>query len=169
MHVISPATTFSTITPATTAPYTFLPMLQPKQILKVLSQAIAPRKSEGDSESGPISIMLLSSKGLPLTTVNVPDLPDPEYLKIYSLWATSSLRQQEKSGNEELDRWSVLDLDGTLRAMVQAFTTFESGEIHEEMYVALFYRKDYDDALAKVMLDAVTEALSAGLQGYVQS
>lgn len=113
--------------------------------------------------------MLLSSKGLPLTTVNVPDLPDPEHLKIYSLWAINSLRQQEKSGDEELDRWSVLDLDGTLRAMVRAFTTFQLGEVHEEMYVALFYQNDFDDALAKVTLDAVTEALSKGLQGYIQS
>lgn len=144
-------------------------MLQPKQILKVLSQALVPNQSDAAPTPGPLSIMLLSGKGLPLTTVNVPDLPDPEHLKIYSLWAINSLKHQEKSGDTELDRWSVLDLDGSLRAMVRAFTTFESGEMHEEMYVALFYHNDYDDALAKVTLDAATAALRQGLEGYVQS
>lgn len=113
--------------------------------------------------------MLLSSKGLPLTTVNVPELANPEQLKIYSLWAINSLKQQDESGDPQLDRWSVLDLDPTLRAMVQAFTTFESGEMHEEMYVALFYAHDYENAQAKVTLDAATEALRRGLQGYVQN
>lgn len=141
-------------------------MLQPKQILRVLSQVITD-KPLSTSSKGPLSVVLLSNKGLPLATANVPDLVDPDQLKIYSLWALNSLRQQDKSGNKDLDCWSVLELDENLRAMVKAFTTFEANDMREEMYAMLFYEADYDDALAKAQLDAVTDALSQGLAGYV--
>lgn len=133
-------------------------MLQLKQISQILSQVL------GKDGSGPFSASLLSNKGLPLTTVTCSGLGEsitPDNLRIYSLSAINSFHQQPKFEDLNLDSWAVVDLDGTLKAMVQKFDTAETA-----MFVVLFYNTSYADAKAKVQLDGVTKALVSGLEGY---
>lgn len=144
-------------------------MLQSKQMSRVLAQVI-----DGDkSSTGPISVSLLSAKGLPLTTVTSAHAADSvlsaDNFRVYSLLAINSFHLQPKSGDDEIDNWALLDLDGSLRAMVRKFSTLENNteNYHNDMYVVLFYTGEYSDALAKVRLDLVTAALVEGLRGYM--
>lgn len=143
-------------------------MLQSKQVSQVLSQVVGDKSS-----TGPISVSLLSAKGLPLTTVTSTHAADSivtaDNLRVYSLLAINSFHQQPKCGDENVDNWTLLDLDGSLRVMVRKFTTSENDpeNYHNDMFVVLFYNGEYSDGLAKVRLDLVTEALAEGLRGYM--
>lgn len=135
-------------------------MLQPKHISSTLSHVLSP---EGD---GPISASLLSNKGLPLSTVSVPNLEiSPDNLKVFSLLAINAFQHQAKANDAELDNWAVMDVDGKLRTMVKRFLT-EKGP-KNQLYVVVFYLSNYDDARAKAQLDVLTETLETELQGYV--
>lgn len=151
-------------------PLTFISMLQSKQVSQVLAQVVA---GDNASTKGPISVSLLSAKGLPLTTVTSTHVADTtltaDNLRVYSLLAINSFHQQAKCGDDDVDNWALLDLDGSLRAMVRKFSTLEnnSENYHNDMFVVLFYSGDYSDALAKVRLDLLTVALAEGLRGYM--
>lgn len=145
-------------------------MLQSKQVSEVLSQVVTDHSSHTAS---PISVSLLTPKGLPLTTVtsaNALELSlSPDNLRVYSLLAINSFQQQPKSEDANIDDWALIDLDGSLKAMVRKFSTLENDleNFHNDMFVALFYSEGLLDAQAKVKLDAVTKALVNGLRGYM--
>lgn len=145
-------------------------MLQSKQVSEVLSQVVTDHTSHTAS---PISVSLLTSKGLPLTTVtsaNALELSlSPDNLRVYSLLAINSFHQQPKSEDANIDDWALIDLDGSLKAMVRKFSTLENDleNFHNDMFVVLFYSEGLLDAQAKVKLDAVTKALVKGLRGYM--
>lgn len=146
-------------------------MLQQREIAKILSQVFS---ESGDLiPAGAYSASLLSSKGLPLITVTSPDLPAPEHsitadtLRVYSLLAINSYKQQEATGNPALDDWTVLSLDETLQAIVKRFVTVPKDKQQNELYVVLFYGKSYSDTKAKVSVDSLANLLADGLKGYV--
>lgn len=145
-------------------------MLQSKQVSELLSQVIT---GPNNHTNAPISVSLLTSKGLPLTTVTsshaASSALSPDNLGVYSLLAINSFHQQAKSGDDNIDNWALIDLDGTLKAMVRKFSTLEndSENFHHDMFVVLFYGEGYLDAVAKVKLDLVTTALENGLRGYM--
>lgn len=145
-------------------------MLQSKQVSQVLSQILA---GQNDHNDAPISVSLLSAKGLPLTSVTsthaASSILSADNLRVYSLLAINSFHQQSRSGDGNVDKWALIDLDGNLKAMVRQFSTLEndSQNYHNDMFVVLFYTSGYSDALAKVKLDLVTEALAEGLRGYM--
>lgn len=135
-------------------------MLQPKHISQTLSSVLS---AQGQ---GPISASLLSNKGLPLSTVSVPNLDiSSDNLKVFSLLAINAFHQQAKARNAELDDWTVMDVDGNLRTMVKRFST-EKG-VKNLLYVVIFYLSNYEDARAKAQLDVLTKTLESELQGYV--
>lgn len=146
-------------------------MLQQREIAKILSQVI--NESDTLIPTGAYSASLLSSKGLPLITVTSPDLPAPDYsitadtLRVYSLLAINSYKQQEATGNPELDDWTVLSLDETLQAIVKRFVTVHKDKQQNELYVVLFYGKSFSDTKAKASVDSLAGILAAGLKGYV--
>lgn len=139
-------------------------MLQLKQISQLLAQVL----TKDSALQGPVAVSLLSNKGLPLTTVTISGLGalSPDNLRIYSLLAINSFHQQPAADDEDLDSWAVVDLDGTFRAMVKQFLTIDGDS--NDMFVVLFYT-ELADALAKVKLDGVTEALARKLEGYKAS
>ncbi|KAM3126116.1 hypothetical protein CJJ07_000140 [Candidozyma auris] len=135
-------------------------MLQPKHISQTISQVLSPHGL------GPISVSLLSSKGLPLSTVSVSNLDiSSDNLKVFSLLAINAFHQQPKAKNPDLDDWVVMDVDGHLRSMVKRFST-EKGT-KNQLYVVIFYFSNYEDALAKAQIDALAGTLEKELQGYV--
>lgn len=150
-------------------------MLQHREISKLLGQAIE-QSGDGGSD-GVLFASLLSAKGLPLITVGPPTDHtstqgiSPDSLRMYSLMATNLFGQQEKTGDESLDCWAVLDIDTFLRAAMRKFATTSSSENGPQtvFYTVLFYTAAFPDAQAKVRLDLVTEALAAGLSGYRSS
>lgn len=146
-------------------------MLQQREIAKVLSQVF--HGSGILLQKGAFSASLLSSKGLPLITVTAADLPTSEYLaspdtlRVYSLLAINSYRQQEKCGDSSLDEWAVLSLDETLRVIVKRFLTGNKKDPHKELFVILFYTSPFSDIRAKASVDALSDVLAEGLKGYV--
>lgn len=135
-------------------------MLQPKQISETLSQVLSL------AGQGPISASLLSRKGLPLSTVLVPNLEiSSDNLKVFSLLAINAFHQQIKAKSAELDDWAVMDVDGNLRTMVKQFSTGNGPK--SLMYVVIFYLSSYEDGRAKAQLDVLTATLEKELQGYV--
>lgn len=145
-------------------------MLQRREIAKILAQVV----NEAGSllNEGAFSASLLSSKGLPLVTVTSPDSPasddslSADTLRLYSLLAINSYKQQEKSGNPSLDDWTALSLSETLRAIVRKFDTVASHQLND-LYVVLFYNSPYSDSRAKASVDAVANLLADGLRGYI--
>lgn len=139
-------------------------MLQLKEIGRLLSTVVT-------GESGILAASLLSSRGLPLINVSSPDAAaelSSDNLKIYSLLAINSFKQQAKADDPELDSWVALDLESDHRAIVKQFLTVmnDKDESLNDMYVVVFYSSALADVQAKVRVDRVTAALAAGLQGY---
>lgn len=145
-------------------------MLQSKQVSQVLSQIVS---EESTSDNAPISASLLSAKGLPLTTVTSTKAEDlsisADTLRVYSLLAINSFHQQPKTGDDNVDSWTLVDLNGSIKAIIRQFSTLENDteNYHNNMFVVLFYPTGYSDALAKVKLDLVTATLASGLRGYL--
>lgn len=142
-------------------------MLQLRQISKVLSQGLG----SGNARTSPLSISLLSSNGLPLSTVRVPNQENEhltnDNLKIYSLLALNQLRQQND------DEWGLLELDENLKVVISRlelknYINQEQIEDKREegLYVVIFYDGTFTDAEAKLRLDNLCSALSKGLEGY---
>lgn len=142
-------------------------MLQLRQISKVLSQGLG----SSNSRTSPLSISLLSSNGLPLSTVRVPNQENEhltnDNLKIYSLLALNQLRQQND------DEWGLLELDENLKVVISKlelknYINKEQIEDKREegLYVVIFYDSMFSDAEAKLRLDNLCSALSQGLEGY---
>ncbi|ODV68859.1 hypothetical protein HYPBUDRAFT_152151 [Hyphopichia burtonii NRRL Y-1933] len=142
-------------------------MLQLRHISKVLSQGLG----SSNSRTSPLSISLLSSNGLPLSTVRVPNQEKEhltnDNLKIYSLLALNQLRQQND------DEWGLLELDENLKVVISKlelknYINKEQIEDKREegLYVVIFYDSMFSDAEAKLRLDNLCSALSQGLEGY---
>ncbi|OBA20160.1 hypothetical protein METBIDRAFT_213583 [Metschnikowia bicuspidata var. bicuspidata NRRL YB-4993] len=149
-------------------------MLQQREISKLLAQAVTHAGSLEHAPDAVLFVSLLSARGLPLITVGSPDAEScisPEALRMYSLMTTNLFKQQPKTGDASLDHWAVLDVDTSLRAVIRKFATTSSGtnEPPTTFYTVLFYSSAYADTQAKVRLDLVTAALTAGLSGYRSS
>lgn len=146
-------------------------MLQQREIAKILSQVVY--ESGTLKPSGAYSASLLSGKGLPLVTVTSVDLPtlnnllSPDILRVYSLLAINSFKNNEKCGDTTLDDWTVLSLDETLQAIVKRFVTIDKKNEQSELFVVLFYGNLYKNTQAKAAVDALSNVLSEGLKGYV--
>lgn len=156
-------------------------MLQLKQISKVLSTALTTTPNS-TSASSPLALSLLSHSGLPLTTVTQPDLENVEYLsvdnlKIYSLLAVNFFKHQSLSGALSENSWAAVELDKNLNVIIEKLDIQDGSQNTDEssaeepvpeleLYVVLFYTKDFSAAVAKVKLDAVAPLLSEGLKGY---
>lgn len=149
-------------------------MLQSKQIGKVLSQALSPFSDDHNVPpattlaSSPLSLLLLSSDGIPLTTVhNAILLTELELsldaLKIYSLIGYNQLKTVQ-------DDWTIVELEKRLKVAIQRLGTLldKDEEGSPRFYVALFYEVLFPDAVAKLKLDNVALVLTAGLKGYEQ-
>lgn len=104
-----------------------------------------------------------------MTSVDLPtsnSLLSPDTLRVYSLLAINSFKQNKKCGDSTLDDWTVLSLDETLRAIVKRFVTNDKNA-QNELYVVLFYGQSYKHTKAKAAVDALSRVLSEGLKGYV--
>lgn len=150
-------------------------MLQPKQISKLLSQALTPVTHSQPAQNGsiqssnvnsPLSLSLLSSEGIPLTTVYNSGLLgetglSPDNLKIFSLVAYNGLRHES---GEAADEWSITELDKKLKVVIQRLA-HETPE--KALYVVLFYENSFPDSIAKLKVDNVTKVLNERLEGYL--
>ena len=164
-------------------------MLQPKQISKLLSQALTPANTLGSQPSqngsrstlkstnsnSPLSLSLLSSEGIPLTTVYNSELLgdtglSPDNLKIFSLLAYNGLSHESGELSNEL--WSIMQLDKNLKVVIQrlapSISQENEGNSHTQkaLYVVLFYERSFPDSIAKLKVDNVCKVLNDGLQGY---
>lgn len=173
-------------------------MLQTKQISKVLSQGLKPISKELSTNgvSEPLSLSLLSSSGLPLTTVSSHSVEDEsltvDNLKIYSLLAMSHFKGPggiEEEGEEAADKkskeesnWAGMAINKDLNLIIQkveyseGITNGGSKEGNEQkgipennensLYVVIFYKSEFPHAIAKLKIDNVCNALAEGLKGY---
>lgn len=173
-------------------------MLQTKQISKVLSQGLKPIPKELSTNgvSEPLSLSLLSSSGLPLTTVSSHSVEagslTVDNLKIYSLLAMSHFKGPgglEEEGEETVDKkwkeesnWAGMAIDKDLNLIIQkveyseGITNGGSNEGNEQegipennensLYVVIFYESEFPHAIAKLKIDNVCNALAEGLKGY---
>lgn len=118
-------------------------MLQQKQIARVLSKAL-------EGNPSPFGLLLLSAKGVPLLSVLKRE--GQENLKIFLLLVVNQLKLE---GTE----WLAVELDEQTRAITRKLN------VPEELYVAVFY-DELLDAVAKVRVDKVAEALEEGLAEF---
>lgn len=142
-------------------------MLQLKRISQVLAQGLVPT-SESES-SRPLAISLLASSGLPLATVTSTELETKlnlasDNVKIYSLLGVNYLRQQASDEGAEAAKvpsgqWTIVTLDSTLKLAIALIRD-------DPMYVTILYDDNVEDAIAKLKLDNLCEALTKGLEGY---
>ncbi|EGV65284.1 hypothetical protein PSN45_002567 [Yamadazyma tenuis] len=140
-------------------------MLQSKQISRVLCQGLKPvpvtSSSPSQTESSlaaPISVSLLSSKGVPLSTVIKADSQlTIDNIKIYSLLAFNNYDSREA--------WCLVKVDSELRLVMGKLQLTQETE-ENKMYVVVLYDSSLPDAIAKAKLDGLTEALNTGLEGF---
>ncbi|KAK6454300.1 uncharacterized protein RJT20DRAFT_130364 [Scheffersomyces xylosifermentans] len=121
----------------------------------------------------------------------------PDNLRIYSLqgykYLTSAQQPQgeEQSQSTDLKNWEVIELDNGLKLIIKSLnvesaTTSDSQEVlvgeevgdnvlvnntskqSNSLYVVLFYAKSFPDAVAKLKLDNIAQALNEGLKGYTR-
>lgn len=138
-------------------------MLQLKQISKVLSQGLNPVSTTNTSV--PLAISLLSSAGLPLTTVtsiNSEETLASDNLKIYSLLAVSNFQQLKTKD------WSLLEFEADVKAIIEQVHYSESKDQESVLYVVIFYGTNFLDAVAKLKIDNINSALQQGLNGYTR-
>lgn len=149
-------------------------MLQSKQISRLLSQGLTPINI-GDSiedqiqpsttlSTSPLSLLLLSPDGIPLTTVlNAILLTElgltPDTLKIYSLVGFDQL-------NNDKDDWGIVQLEGLIKMVIQRLSFDAIASQANQLYAVLFYEEQFPDAVAKLKLDNISAALNKGLKGY---
>lgn len=142
-------------------------MLQLKRISQVLAQGLVP-VTESET-SRPLAISLLASSGLPLATVTSTELEtqldlSSDNVKIYSLLGVNYLRQQASDDGQEAVRvqsgqWTIVTLDKMLKLAIALIRD-------DPMYVTILYDDNVLDAVAKLKLDNLCEALTKGLEGY---
>lgn len=156
-------------------------MLQLKQISRVLSNALSTAPNS-TTASSPLALSLLSHSGLPLTTVTQPDLDhvdnlSVDNLKIYSLLALNFFRHQNLTASLSENNWAAVELDRNLNVIIEKLDIEDDPSATDEtssddpapeldLYVVIFFTKEFSSAVAKVKLDAVALALSEGLKGY---
>lgn len=162
-------------------------MLQLKQIAQVLSQGLTPVKAQEVENTGtsskaasalasPLSISLLSSSGIPLTTVTSEDFDthnlSVDNVKIYSLLGVNYLKQQADPGPAAEARqpgdevWEILQVESGVTLAVKKLNYTEDTSEANDLYVVIFYDESLLNSVAKLKLDNICSALNDGLKGY---